>query len=97
MIKLNTVNKNWEMWGHHPAERKRLFDLISSTKANGVVFVSGDMHTAQLFKATDTPYPFYDLTASGMDIIYKKEGTSEGPHVQIGKDVVEGELRGYSD
>jgi alkaline phosphatase D len=34
----------WECWGNFPLERERLLQLIGSTRAEGVVFVSGDRH-----------------------------------------------------
>ena len=85
VIKLNTVSRNWEMWGHHPSERQRLFDLIGSTKANGVVFISGDMHFAEIFRTKEGPYPLYDITASGLDQDYKTSGTFKAPSEQVGK------------
>ena len=80
VIKLNDMGKNWEMWGHHPTERKRLFDLIDSTRANGVVFVSGDMHFAELYKTRDTSYPLHDLTASGLDQVHPQSGKVQPDH-----------------
>ena len=37
----------WETWANFPAERARLIDLIEETKANGVIFITGDTHRAQ--------------------------------------------------
>ena len=88
VIKLNAMGWNWEMWGHHPSERKRLFDLIERTKANGVVFVSGDMHFGELYRSTDTSYPLYDLTASGMDQKYPKSGKVEPGQAQVGTSLI---------
>lgn len=57
----------WERWGNFPRERQRLYDLIGSTGAQGVVFLSGDRHVGALYReATGTPYPLYELTSSGM-------------------------------
>lgn len=90
VIKLNGNGKGWEMWGHHPTERQRLFDLVESTKAEGVVFISGDMHFGEIFKTTDTAYPFYDVTASGMDQVYAHAGKTEsGPgQEQVGQSLI---------
>ena len=38
----------WEKWGNLPLERQRLFELIRRTKANGVVLISGDRHSAEI-------------------------------------------------
>ena len=88
VIKLNDNGRNWEMWGHHPSERQRLFDLIESTRAEGVVFISGDMHFGEIFRTTDTAYPLHDVTASGMDQIHPHAGkTRPGPE-QIGESLI---------
>jgi len=60
----------WECWNNFPHERKRLFNLIKSTKAEGVLFLTGDRHMAELSKLTNTParYPLYDLTSSGLNM-----------------------------
>ena len=42
-------------------------ELIRKTKANGVVFVSGDVHWGEISKRSfDDLYPIYDITASGI-------------------------------
>ncbi|HCI91531.1 MAG TPA: hypothetical protein DHV60_03135 [Verrucomicrobiales bacterium] len=74
VVKINTMHNGWEMWGRHPVERTRLFELITRHKINGVVFISGDMHVAEIFCTTKTAYPFYDVTASGMDIAHPHSG-----------------------
>lgn len=57
----------YELWALKPFEKQRMIDLISRTKANGVVFVSGDVHFGELsMQKPDNTYPLYDLTASGI-------------------------------
>ncbi|TNE74092.1 alkaline phosphatase family protein [bacterium] len=56
----------YEAWANFPHEQKRIVDLINKTKANGVVFLTGDVHYAELSKYNDAPYPLYDFTASGL-------------------------------
>ena len=57
----------WEAWINLPHERERFLRLIQKTKANGVVFVSGDLHYAELSKLKrPNSYPIYDLTTSGL-------------------------------
>jgi alkaline phosphatase D len=56
-----------EAWANLPREKQRMLDLLQKTRANGVVFISGDRHWAELSRL-DRPggYPLYDLTASAL-------------------------------
>ena len=57
----------WEAWSLFPHERQRLTSLIGSTKAAGVLFISGDTHWAEISRQDDNvPYPLYDFTSSGL-------------------------------
>ncbi len=57
----------WEAWVNMPHERERMMQLIEKTKANGVVFISGDLHYSELSRVKrDSCYALYDLTSSGM-------------------------------
>ena len=61
-----------EMWGNFPLERKRLFQLIRDTGANGVVFLTGDRHLAEISKLPadhrdGVGYPLYDVTSSSLN------------------------------
>jgi len=66
-IQVVVEGHGWERWGNFPLERQRLYRLIADTQAQGVVFLSGDRHVGALYReATGTPYPFYELTSSGI-------------------------------
>ena len=56
----------YEAWANFPHERKRMLDLIKSTKANGVLFISGDVHYSEISKLETDFYPIYDFTSSGL-------------------------------
>lgn len=58
----------WESWTNFPGELLKMVDLIARTKAQGVVFISGDVHWGELsiLKPPDL-YPLHDLTASGLN------------------------------
>ena len=60
----------WERWGMIPSELVRLQRLIHTTRANGVVLLSGDRHIGALYKLPATggeaPYPLYEATASSL-------------------------------
>jgi alkaline phosphatase D len=59
----------WERWGNFPDERARLYHLIASTGAGGVVFVSGDRHHGSIHTInTGVAYPLHDLTASAINM-----------------------------
>ena len=55
----------FEKWANLPRERERLFALIRSTGAAGVIVLSGDRHFAELSVAdAGLGYPLHDLTSS---------------------------------
>ena len=61
----------WETWGNMPHERDRLYQLIADTKANGVIFLTGDRHLTEISVERgqlghQPPYPLWDFTISGM-------------------------------
>lgn len=57
----------YEAWANFPAEQIRLLDLVKSTKANGIVFISGDVHYGEISRLeSDGCYPIYDFTSSGI-------------------------------
>lgn len=57
----------YEAWANFPAEQQRLFDLIKKTQANGVIFISGDVHYSEISMIKkDGFYPIYDFTSSGI-------------------------------
>lgn len=56
-----------EAWANLPLEKQRLLRLLDKTKANGVIFLSGDRHWAELSRL-DRPasYPLFDMTSSAL-------------------------------
>ena len=57
----------YEAWANYPHEQERMVQLIKKTQANHLVFISGDVHYAEIskFEHPDS-YPLYDVTASGL-------------------------------
>jgi len=57
----------YEAWANFPHETERMVNLIRKTNAQGVLFISGDVHYAEISKR-DFPgmYPIYDVTSSGI-------------------------------
>ena len=57
----------YEAWANFPLEQQKMFQTIRNTHASGVVFISGDVHLAELSKRVEPNlYPIYDLTSSGI-------------------------------
>jgi alkaline phosphatase D len=57
----------YEAWANFPHEQLKMLRLIEETKANGLVFISGDVHYAEISKiSAHSPYPIYDITSSGL-------------------------------
>jgi alkaline phosphatase D len=62
-----------EAWANMPREKQRMLDLLKKTRANGVLFISGDRHWAELSRL-DRPgdYSLYDLTSSALTEVHKR-------------------------
>jgi alkaline phosphatase D len=61
----------WEGWSLFAHDQQRLIETIRRKRANGVVFLSGDMHYAELSKLdVNVPYTFWDLTSSGLTEVW---------------------------
>ncbi|MDF1754005.1 MAG: serine hydrolase [Verrucomicrobiales bacterium] len=62
-----------ETWANLPGEQKRMLQLIEKTGANGIFFISGDRHWADIAAFPDEgPYPIYDFTSSALNQIHKR-------------------------
>ncbi|HEY1187450.1 MAG TPA: alkaline phosphatase D family protein [Gemmata sp.] len=58
----------FEKWTTFPKEREKLYALLKSTGANGVMILSGDRHLADIsVDSTSIGYPLYDVTSSGFN------------------------------
>lgn len=74
----------YEAWANFPHEQKRMLELIKSAKANGVLFLTGDVHYAEISRLEEPGlYPIYDVTASGItstwDFATQNKNRIEGP------------------
>ena len=69
-IQVVSSGHGWEVWAQLPHERQRLFDLIETTGAGGVIIVSGDVHWGELSLYEDGPYSLYDHTSSALNQEY---------------------------
>jgi alkaline phosphatase D len=71
-VQVVACENGWEYWANFPKERKRLFDLIRTSKAAGVVLLSGDRHLSEISQLpADDPegvgYPLFDVTSSSLN------------------------------
>lgn len=62
-----------EKWGNFPRERTRLLDLLRESQTAGVIFLSGDRHTAEISRLPATQergpgYPLFDITSSSLNV-----------------------------
>jgi alkaline phosphatase D len=74
----------YEAWANFPHEQKRMLELIKKTKASGVMFLTGDVHYAEISKLQEEGlYPIYDITSSGItstwDFATLNKNRIEGP------------------
>lgn len=84
----------WESWASFAHDRDRLFDTIRRKRANGVLFLSGDIHYAELSKQDlNVPYTFWDLTSSGLT----EEWRVPTPNVNRASEVVADANFGFID
>lgn len=80
-IQVLAEGHGWEAWRTMPLERDRLFRLINESGAQGVVFVSGDRHSAGLYRRDDVAsYPLYEITSSALNMASSRENTEPGPN-----------------
>lgn len=62
-----------EAWANLPHEKERMLEVLKETKANGVLFLSGDRHWCELSRMEGPlGYPLYDLTASSLTELHKR-------------------------
>jgi alkaline phosphatase D len=80
-IQLVASGHGWERWGLLPTEAQRFYSLVESTRAEGVVVLSGDRHIGAVYKMEDghtsstngvvdgpysVPYTIWDITSSAL-------------------------------
>lgn len=84
-IQMISQDHGWEKWANFPHERDRLYKLLQDTRAEGVIFLSGDRHLADLSVADiGVGYPVFDLTSSGLNQGFKKWRFPETNRSRVG-------------
>ena len=58
----------FEKWANFPKAKERLWKTLKDAGSQGVIFVSGDRHHAEISRLGENPlgYPLYDVTSSGL-------------------------------
>lgn len=72
--------KGMDEWGNYPLERRRLFDLIAKTGANGVVLLSGNVHFSEISATDEGPYRLFDFTSSGLTHVNQEYPKARNRH-----------------
>ncbi|MFM8807018.1 MAG: glycerophosphodiester phosphodiesterase family protein, partial [Sphingomonadales bacterium] len=61
----------YEAWANFPHEQERLCRLIRDTRAEGVLFLTGDVHYGEISRLRSPGlYPLYDITSSGITSVW---------------------------
>jgi alkaline phosphatase D len=71
-IQLLSGEHGFETWANFPHEQDKLYNLIKSSKAKGVMVLSGDRHISEFSKKDidGVKYPLIDFTSSGLTHVY---------------------------
>jgi alkaline phosphatase D len=76
-IQFLSSEHGFEKWANFPYEVDKMKRLIASTKAKGVIFLSGDRHISEFSKTkiSGVSYPIIDFTSSGLTHSYSNFST----------------------
>ena len=67
-IQFAAPHNGHETWANIPREHQRMIELIKKTRAEGVVFLSGDIHSSELcINEPEDCYPLIDYTSSSLN------------------------------
>jgi len=82
------THNGYEAWANFPHEQQRMLEVINRTVANGVLFISGDVHYGEISRIDENSntYPIYDITSSGITQNWRfatpNENRIKGPVMQ---------------
>jgi len=65
-----TQAHQFEGWTNFPAERAKLLDLLAGRAASGLVILSGDRHSAGVYKAEHAGQTMWELTSSSLNLAF---------------------------
>ncbi len=72
----------FEKWANHPHEVDRMIEVIKTSRAKGVILLSGDRHISEFSKiqVDNLAYPIIDFTSSGMTHSYSSYSGEPNPY-----------------
>ncbi len=78
-IQVIAEGHGWEAWKTLPAEREKLYRTIDEADAKGVVLLSGDRHSAALYRRDGViDYPLFEATSSSVNLPASKWRAESG-------------------
>jgi alkaline phosphatase D len=80
-VQLLSNEHGFETWGNMPHEVDKFKKLVQSSKAKGVVVLSGDRHISEFSKTAidGVNYPLIDFTSSGLTHAYTAYTSEKNP------------------
>ena len=75
----------FEAWRTMPAQRERIFRELREAQAENVIMISGDRHSAAMYRRDDVvAYPLFEVTSSSLNVplasFVDNVVTEPGPH-----------------
>jgi len=67
-IQIVPKDHQFEKWANFPYERERLLNLVGKYKVEGLIFLSGDRHIAEIseIQIKGISHPVFEITSSGL-------------------------------
>ncbi len=81
-VQMLSSEHGFETWGNMPHEVDRFKKIVKTSKAKGIIVLSGDRHISE-FSKTDisgVPYPLIDFTSSGLTHVYSSFKSENNPY-----------------
>jgi alkaline phosphatase D len=93
-LQFSAEYNRFENWAIFPNEIEKMYSAIREAKAEGVFFLSGDVHYADMNVRKPTNlYPMYDFTSSGLTHLEGKEYVSKYSNIDSYLDLNFGMVR----
>lgn len=81
-VQLLSSEHGFETWGNMPHEVEKFKRLVKTSKAKGVIVLSGDRHISEFSKTQidGVNYPLMDFTSSGLTHVYSSFKFENNPY-----------------